>query len=207
MPIYRYKFRPKCCTLRPIARINRANRLRLTALETTVSANRHSRLTVSQTLPPGHPGYALLCPASETVPPPGSQSLQDLQRFHSVKTAFYLCSAIEKRSCRPTDRTAVYEAVNGGSNPVGTTDWGIVQRPVRRTLTPEAQVRVLVPRQDWSFGRRGVCVGLKIRRTWFNSARLRNMVIVALSARVPDCGSGGRGFEPLHSPQGNIAQR
>ena len=25
----------------------------------------------------------------------------------------------------------------------------------------------------WSFGRRGVCVGLKIRRTWFNSARLR----------------------------------
>ena len=141
------------------------------------------------------------------IRPPGSQSLQDLQRFHSVKTTFYLCSAIEKRSCRPTDRTAVYEAVNGGSNPVGTTDWGIVQRPVRRTLTPEAQVRVLVPRQDWSFGRRGVCVGLKIRRTWFNSARLRTMVIVAQSARVPDCGSGGRGFEPLHSPQGNIAQR
>ena len=26
---------------------------------------------------------------------------------------------------------------------------------------------------QWSFGRRGVCVGLKIRRTWFNSARLR----------------------------------
>ena len=31
------------------------------------------------------------------------------------------------------------------------------------------------------------------------------MVIVAQSARVPDCGSGGRGFEPLHSPQGDYS--
>ena len=59
---------------------------------------------------------------------------------------------------------------------------------------------------QWSFGRRGVCVGLKIHRTWFNSARLRNMVTVAQLVRAPDCGSGGQGFEPLLSHQGNIAQ-
>ena len=62
----------------------------------------------------------------------------------------------------------------------------------------------------WSFGRRGVCDGLKIHRTWFNSARLRNMVVVAQLARAPDCGSGGRGFEPLHSPKreySSVAER
>ena len=62
----------------------------------------------------------------------------------------------------------------------------------------------------WSFGRRGVCDGLKIHRTWFNSARLRNMVVVAQLARAPDCGSGGRGFESLHSPKreySSVAER
>ena len=32
------------------------------------------------------------------------------------------------------------------------------------------------------------------------------MVVVAQLVRAPDCGSEGRGFEPLHSPHGNIAQ-
>ena len=36
------------------------------------------------------------------------------------------------------------------------------------------------------------------------------MVVVAQLARAPDCGSGGRGFEPLHSPQreySSVAER
>lgn len=66
------------------------------------------------------------------------------------------------------------------------------------------------PVVQWSFGRLGVCDGLKIHRTWFNSTRLRNMVVVAQLARAPDCGSGGRGFEPLHSPKreySSVAER
>ena len=87
----------------------------------------------------------------------------------------YLCNEIKKYSCRSKE------------------GWW----PTK----PVMEVRILPGVQNWSFGRLGVCDGLKIHRTRFNSARLRDMVVVAQLARAPDCGSGGRGFEPLHSPK------
>ena len=67
-------------------------------------------------------------PTGGRIRPPGSQSLQVLQRFHSVKTAFYLCSVIQKCSCRSKDRTVVYGTADGGSNPLGSTNRDVVQR-------------------------------------------------------------------------------
>ena len=75
------------------------------------------------------------------------------------------------------DRTLAYEAWNRGSNPLGDT--------------------------KRSFGRLGVCAGLKILRTWFDSTRLHYMVAIVQLGRTPDCGSGGHGFEPRSSPQNN----
>ena len=44
--------------------------------------------------------------------------------------------------------------------------------------------------------------GHLIRWSWFESpqAYQRLMVGVAQMVRVPGCGPGGRGFDPLHSP-------
>ena len=110
--------------------------------------------------------------------------LQDLQRFHGKAGMVYLCNENKEYSCRSKE------------------GWW--------STKPVMEVRILPGVQKWSFGRRGVCGGLKIHRTWFNSARLRNMVVVAQLARAPDCGSGGRGFEPLHSPKreySSVAER
>ena len=72
------------------------------------------------------------------------------------------------------DRTLVYEAWNRGSNPLGDT--------------------------KWSFGRLGVCAGLKILRTWFDSTRLHIMVAIVQLVRTLDCGSRSHGFDSRSSP-------
>ena len=41
----------------------------------------------------------------------------------------------------------------------------------------------LTSSSEWSFGRLGVCDGLKIRRTWFDSTRFHNEEINALVAQ------------------------
>ena len=52
-----------------------------------------------------------------------------------------------------------------------------------------------------NFGRLGVCAGLKILRTRFESARFHLLNGVGSSVgRAPGCGSGGRGFEPHLTP-------
>ena len=119
----------------------------------------------------------------------------------------------DQYSCRSMERISAPEAGDGGSNPPwGTTFVLSSNRLGRHPFT--VKTYGFEPRRHdktlWSFGRRGVCDGLKIHRTWFNSARLRNMVVVAQLARAPDCGSGGRGFEPLHSPKreySSVAER
>ena len=80
----------------------------------------------------------------------------------------------EKRSCRPMDRTLAYEAWNWGSSPHRNT--------------------------KWSFGRSGICAGLKILRTWFDSTRLHNMVAIVQLVRTLDCGSRSHGFDSRSSP-------
>ena len=50
-----------------------------------------------------------------------AKTLQVLQRFRSVKTPFYLCSAIQQCSCRSKERTVVYGTADRGSNPLGST--------------------------------------------------------------------------------------
>ena len=41
----------------------------------------------------------------------------------------------------------------------------------------------LTSSSEWSFGRLGVCDGLKIRRTWFDSTRFHNKEMNALVAQ------------------------
>ena len=41
----------------------------------------------------------------------------------------------------------------------------------------------LTSSREWNFGRHGVCDGLKIRRTWFDSTRFHNEEINALVAQ------------------------
>ena len=107
-----------------------------------------------------------------------------MQRFHGEASMVYLCNEIKKYSCRSKE------------------GWW--------STKPVMEVRILPGVQNWNFGRLGVCDGLKIHRTWFNSTRLRDMVVVAQLARALDCGSGGRGFEPIHSPKreySSVAER
>ena len=47
-----------------------------------------------------------------------------------------------------------------------------------------SKVRILpFPQVKWSFGRLGVCDGLKIRKTWFDSTRFHNKEMNALVAQ------------------------
>ena len=51
--------------------------------------------------------------------------------------------------------------------------------------TSESGVRVSHESQFWSFGRLGVCAGLKIPRTWFDSMRFH--------LKIRECSSGNEG--------------
>lgn len=62
--------------------------------------------------------------------------------FRNRKAHVTFALSNETSLCRPMDRTLAYEAWNRGSNPLGDT--------------------------KWSFGRSGICAGLKILRTWVN---------------------------------------
>ena len=77
--------------------------------------------------------------------------LQDLQRFRSVKSTFYLCSAIRKCSCRPMDRMVVYGTSDGGSNPPGSTNEMELWQTwcMRRTENPKNVVQFREAPQIW----------------------------------------------------------
>ena len=77
--------------------------------------------------------------------------LQDLQRFHSVESAFYLCSAIRKCSCSPMDRMVVYGTSDGGSNPPGSTNEMELWQTwcMRRTENPKNVVQFREAPQTW----------------------------------------------------------
>ena len=80
------------------------------------------------------------------------------------------------------DRTLVYEAWNRGSNPLGDT--------------------------KWSFGRLGVCAGLKILRTWFDSTRLHYMVTVVQLVERRNVGPVVAGSSPVRHPKdGSVGER
>lgn len=104
----------------------------------------------------------------------GNFSCKSCRDFFLKSSRHTFALSNEKRSCRPMDRTLAYEAWNWGSSPHRNT--------------------------EWSFGRPGVCAGLKILRTWFDSTRLHHMVMIVQMVRTPDCGSGGHGFEARSSP-------
>ena len=72
------------------------------------------------------------------------------------------------------DRTLVYEAWNRGSNPLGDT--------------------------KRSFGRLGVCAGLKILRTWFDSTRLHYMVAVVQLVERRNVDPVVAGSSPVRHP-------
>ena len=60
-----------------------------------------------------------------------------------------------------------------------------------------------------NFGRLGVCAGLKILRTWFDSTRFHNIMRCSPAATRADCKSAAirlRGFESRHLNDGSIVQ-